>query len=373
MNGKRVLITGATGILGSWLLAEALRRGYVPTAHLRGASEDEARRRIAASLESAGADPAAAQQVTLWLGDNTQPGLGLPSRAWEEVRAEFSLVLHSAALTSFSRKKADLIWDTNAGGVARLLSELRGGTVPVYHVSTAYVAGAPGEALAMEHALKAEEHCRNPYEVSKRAAELNLRQAFASGELAGAVFRPSIIAGAASGGRISQFMNIYQMLRLVDMIESGALPLSERVRVMADPEANLNIVPVDWTASALWDLVEREGASGKTYHLANPLPPTMQTLSEWAKSRLNQHGAEIVFLASLDPADLSPTEQYIHSLSSMFLQYISRSEPRFDRTNTDAGLDGSAPFPAVDGAYFDTLLDYARARQWESAFARVPA
>jgi hypothetical protein len=99
----------------------------------------------------------------------------------------------------------------------------------------------------------------------------------------------------------------------------------------------------------------------------------MQALSAWAKSRLNQSGAEIQFLASLDPGDLSPTEQYIHSLSSMFLQYISRSEPQFDRSNTNAGLGGAAPFPAVDGAYFDTLLEFARARQWQSAFERIPA
>ncbi|MBI1318485.1 MAG: NAD-dependent epimerase/dehydratase family protein [Candidatus Hydrogenedens sp.] len=369
MQKKKILLTGATGILGSWLLAEALRRGYAPVAVIRGDSEATARRRLRQALASADVPGEEEARVTVWLGDNTQAALGLSADQWQTVRDSFAFVLHSAALTSFSQKKAALIHDTNVHGVEQVLQGLGDSGVPLYHVSTSYVAGTPGSPVAYETDLKDEAHCRNPYEHSKREAELLLRAAFEGGQ-PGAVFRPSIIVGAAQSGSIAQFMNFYQMLRLVDLIETGQLVVPERVRVMADPEANLNIVPVDWVAAALWDIIEQSGATGLTYHLTHPEPPTLWTLSDWARKRLAVKGSEIEFHASLAPEGLTELEQYIHSLSNMFLQYISRSEPLFDRTHTDTALAGVVPFPAVDGALFDRLLDYAHQHQWLNAFER---
>lgn len=366
------LITGGTGIMGSWVLAEGLRRGHRAVALTRARTSEEGRERLDLALEVTGyrAKP---EQLEVFPSDNTASGLGLSSTEWASLLGRLDRVIHCAALTSFSKRKDELIWSTNVGGVDSMLSALAGTGVPLHHVSTAYVSNASSEGIALEGAPKPEAACRNQYERSKRAAELRVLQAMEDGAVEASIYRPSIIAGATGSGRIHQFLNVYQLLRLVDLVESGAFPLRERLRVQAHPEATLNVVPCDWVARALWDIIESPHTLGRTYHLTSPAPLSLGYLADWARQRLAQTGATIEFLPSLDNMELTEMEQYIQTMSQIFLEYISRPEPRFSRANTDAALGDCAPFPTIDGHYLDTLLSYAKAQEWQSAYGKTLA
>lgn len=371
MPSKRFLITGATGIMGAWVLAEGLKRGWQGVAMLRDTSHEAARARLETALRVARHEEPTRDTVRLLLGDNTKPGLGLAREQWDELLPDIDLVIHCAALTSFSTRKDELIWKTNVGGVASVIDALEGSGVPLCHVSTAYVADSPDGVHAPEGPPKPEAECRNAYERSKRAAELLLRDASKSGKIQSSIFRPSIIVGARDDGRIHEFLNFYQLFRLIDLIETGMLPLSETVRVCADPRATLNLVPVDWVAEALWNIIDAGAESGQTYHLTNPAPLALGDIAAWGRARLQRSGAAIEFLPTLEGLALTEMEQYIHTMSRIFLEYVSRPEPLFGLANTQAKLGALAEFPHLDDAFLDTLLGYAKVQSWESAFGKL--
>lgn len=366
MSKGRVLITGATGIMGSWVFCEALERGYTPVVLMRDDNALRARQRLAAvSRMVRGTE--AIEPVEFIHGDASAPQFGLPSAEAEALRRRVDLVIHCAACTSFSPSAKEEIWTTNLGGMEHLLRFMDGADAPLYHVSTAYVAGRRCGAVG-EGELEHDAGFNNTYEQSKYESERLFRQALAAGRVQGAVFRPGIIVGDSAQGRISQFLNFYSFLRFVDVASRKRFSGRPSLRVIANPGATKNIVPVDWTARALWQILESAGPDGATYHLTNPAPPSHVDLHGWVRSKLPN--VQVRLVDQFD-GEVTPLENAARAAFRTYRSYLAE-EPKFDMTNTFAVLDGSAPFPQLDNAFYDVLLDYARAQRWRGLFGCLP-
>ena len=363
MDKRSILITGGTGILGSWILAKALKRGYAPVVLMRDATMEHARERLQAVLALPGCEDRL-DEITIVLGDTCQKDLGLSEEQRQTFRDSLHLVIHCAASISFNPKKDFELKSANVHGLQHMMSLVEGTNVPLYHVSTAYVAGNH-HGRAMEGELL-DTTCKNTYERTKREAEGLFREAIEAGRVKGAVFRPSVIVGASEGGLISQFHNFYSILRLVDVIERGQLPAGESLRLQGNPESTLNLTPVDWVAEALWMIVDREGASGQTYHLTNPNPCKQQELNDWATRTLKHVGSQMGFQSRLD-GDVTRAEQAANASLTLYRSYLL-DEPIFDRTNTDRVLGEDLPCPKVDADLLDMMLAYAREKKWVGAF-----
>ena len=365
MSKGSLLLSGATGIMGSWVLGEALARGYEPIVLMRDSDINHAIDRLAAVLEHAGRLDDLSK-VRVVMGDARHPLFGLKASEAAELRRATDRVVHCAACTSFDPSQDEECWATNVGGVANVVDFISGTDIPLFHVSTAYVAGKRRERV-FEGELGAGRGFNNTYERSKHTSETMIRQAFAEERLRGAIFRPSIIVGSTEDGRISQFMNFYGLLRILDVI-SNRRAKGERVqfRMKVSPESTLNLIPVDWTARALWQIIEAEGPSGQAYHLTNPGPPAYGEILVWANELLAPSG---VMIRLVDEFDSTPS-----SLEAIFANQFEnygaymRGEAHFDRTNTDRALNGSLPFPRFDAPFFDALLGYAREVRWRSLF-----
>lgn len=363
MEKRSILITGGTGILGSWILGLALERGFAPIVLMRDASEEQARQRLAAVLALPGFEDRL-DEVQILLGDTCQRELGLSEAQREALRGKLDMIIHCAASISFNPKKDFELQAANVDGLRHMMALVEGTDIPLYHVSTAYVAGMHSGRV-MEHDLL-DTACKNTYERTKREAERIFREAIEAGEIRGAIFRPSIIVGATEGGLISQFHNFYSILRMVDVIQQGQLPAGESLRLQGNPESTLNLIPVDWVAQALWTIVEREGASGQTYHLTNSTPCRQQELNEWATRTLRPAGSQMGFQSRLD-GEVTRAEQVANASLTLYRAYL-QDEPVFDRTNTDRALNGTLPCPHLDADFLDMLLGYARHQQWIGAF-----
>ncbi|MCF6283859.1 MAG: SDR family oxidoreductase [Candidatus Hydrogenedentes bacterium] len=363
MEKRSILITGGTGILGSWVLAKALERGYAPVVLMRDATMDNARERLRAVLALPGCEERL-DEITIVLGDTCQKDLGLSGEQRQFLRDNLDLVIHCAASISFNPKKDFELQSANVDGLRHMMSLLDGTNTPLYHVSTAYVAG-DHHGRVMEQDLL-DTTCKNTYERTKREAEGIFRAALEAGDVKGAVFRPSVIVGASQDGLISQFHNFYSILRLVDVIERGQLPAGESLRLQGNPESTLNIAPVDWVAEALWMIVEREGASGQTYHLTNPNPCKQQELNDWATRTLKHVGSQMGFQSRLE-GDVTRAEQAANASLTLYRSYLL-DEPIFDRSNTDRALGEDLPCPRVDADMLDMMLAYARKQKWVGAF-----
>jgi HAD superfamily hydrolase (TIGR01490 family) len=153
-SGARVLVTGASGFLGTALVAKILSslpdvaEVLVLVRSKPGApAADRVRRRVLGSaafetLRERADWSALEEKVRTLDGDLREDGLGL-GRDDLAALAGVDIVIHGAATVAFDAP-VDEAFETNLLGPIRLLDTLRGaGTVPrrLIHVSTAYVAG----------------------------------------------------------------------------------------------------------------------------------------------------------------------------------------------------------------------------------------
>lgn len=360
-----VLITGATGILGSWVLGEALTRGYRPIVLMRDGDPERALARIQAVLGLIGhADDLDSVQIVR--GDTRLPRLGLCNRTANEVRGKVALAIHCAASTSFNPKDDETVWATNVAGASHLIEFISDANAPLFHVSTAYVAGARG-GIAYEHELDAPHGFTNTYERSKWEAERLVRDAFDARVASGAVFRPGIIVGSSADGAISDFQNVYGFLRLIDLALARKTNGSLHVRVEGNRDTVSNFVPVDWTAKVLWHIIEQEGPSGRTYHLTNPHGNTLGELKDWVNETLKPSGVRFELVDQLESAS-SPVELMARSAFQHYRPYTKR-QPRFDDANTARATGGHYPFPEEGPAYYEKLLTFARRHRWKGILA----
>jgi nucleoside-diphosphate-sugar epimerase len=368
MSGKRLLLTGATGILGGWVLREALLRGFEPVVLLRDASHRHAQERLRGVLSLTGQE-SLIDEVEVVLGDVRKPRLGLSLAQLDTLREEVDLLIHCAASVSFSARQGEHTWDTNVNGLMHVLGFLAATNIPLYHVSTAYVAGTRTESC-LEGELDAGQDFHNAYERSKFECEKIMREAFVSGMVRGAVLRPSIIVGAAEHGRISTFYNFYGFLRLIDTALSGQLEYRGAIRLPLNGECTKNLIPVDWCARAMLEIIETDGPSGLTYHLTNPSPAKQGDLVAFANTLLASRGIQIALDEGLHEDTATPVEKITTYLLEHYGEYLGQ-EPQFDRSNAARVLDASVPFPEMGEAFYLQLLEYARSQEWQNLMDRI--
>jgi thioester reductase-like protein len=367
MHNPKLFLTGATGIMGSWVLSEALDRGYEPILLMRDPTPELAQQRMRAVLSLAHREHNL-DEVRIVRGDVGTPRLGLTNAEWDEMRQTVGTVIHCAASTTFSRKKDDLVLQTNVEGTRHMIEFAQGLDAPFYHVSTAYVAGTR-EGTAREHELDKGQGFKNTYERSKFLAEGLIRAAFETGKLHGAVFRPAIIVGAATNGRIAQFLNFYSFLRLLQgLVLMGGDIGQDVLRFQTSRDTTKNIVPVDWVAEAMWTAIGNEGPSGKTYHLTHPRPVTHGALVDFANEYLAQNNCR-TRIECVDKREEPRTEaeQMVADSLYFFKDYLTH-EAYYDRTNIESALKGAAPFPVTDNAYITRIFNYAVSQDWLNVF-----
>ncbi len=370
MRNRNVLLTGATGIMGSWVLGEALARGFSPVVLLRDPDHARAAARIETVLEHLGR-PDDMERIRIVLGDARHPHLGLAPREEAELRECIGAFVHCAACTSFNPSQDDEIWATNVDGVAHILEFIQGTSIPLYHVSTAYVAGKR-VGVAHETELDEGQEFNNAYERSKFESEKMVRRAFKEGRATGCIFRPSIIMGSSTDGRILQFMNFYNVMRMIDLLSQRRTNQECLIRVEADIRGTKNLIPVDWAVQAMWHIIELEGPTGLAYHLTNSNPMTHYEMEMWSNVLLSEKSQRIELVSEIE-GELTSLEGLIASSFSNYRPYMGL-EPSFDRTNTDKALRGAHAFPDMNPEYFRRLMAYAQSEKWRSLFdKRKPA
>jgi nucleoside-diphosphate-sugar epimerase len=125
------------------------------------------------------------------------------------------------------------------------------------HVSTAFVAGRRTDVV-LEAELEAPLGHKNSYEASKFEGEKLVRSHMP--ELPIAIFRPSIVVGAAADGSTTSFNVIYWPIRVYSKGLWRICP--------GHPQTPIDLVPVDFVSDAITSLRELPESIGKCFHLA---------------------------------------------------------------------------------------------------------
>jgi thioester reductase-like protein len=263
---RRVLLTGATGFLGSFVLSELLDSTDAQIYCLVRASEDaEAADRVLGGLRGYGlADGVDTGRITAIAADLEKPLCGLPEPMFELLAEQVDLILHNGArvnlVDAYDRLRA-----ANVGGTRELLRLAASRRIkPMHFVSTTSVLiGTSGNAEPLlEHRrvdpdlMPAEGYVR-----SKWVAEEMLRIARARG-IPSAVYRPAQIGGHTVTGAVGGNDGLWHYVRAC--VEVGAAPDAGATWT------EVNVVPVDYVAKAYVRLALRPESIGVEFNLTSP-------------------------------------------------------------------------------------------------------
>ncbi|QEL14664.1 peptide synthetase [Limnoglobus roseus] len=346
----RILLTGATGFLGSWLLSKLLARN---------SAEIHCLVRGAGRLPP---DP----RVHPIIGDLERPRFGLSAAAWDELTDRIDAVYHCAAAVDvvrpFHRLRA-----ANLGGTAAVLGLVGTGRPKrLHYASTLSVFVSTDRAhglLREDDDLTATGEVYGGYAQTKWAAERLLRL---SGGRFGPVahYRLGLITGDTRTGRGPGRDLFTQFIR--GLARVGGYPAGVG-------ELSVDITPVDYAAAAMARLSLAEHWDGATFHLANSRSLSLAELLDAVRAsgvRLDPLSmAEFrARAAGLDPSAAAgclglcralPGEEFDQLRATDLFQATGVS---FDQTNTTATLGGSGiacppPEPELIRKYVAAALD----------------
>lgn len=272
---ESLFLTGATGFVGSHVLAELLQQTLCKVICLvRASDEIDARRRIEESLHRSGLWRSGLScRIVPLAGDIARPHFGLETATLRRMAASIGAIYHCAASVNLLYPY-EALRPTNVRGVQevlRLASLDR--AIRLHHISTLDVLDTTENVhagIAQETPLSAAcDGLSGGYAQSKWAAERLLQQAAERG------FRVTVYRlGWVTGSSLTGFMKLTDLpARLIKaVIEMGCVPDVDGV--------DLRPTPVDFVSRAVVALSLREDSAGRFFHLTNPQSVTVKKLVE---------------------------------------------------------------------------------------------
>ncbi|MEV4743885.1 thioester reductase domain-containing protein [Streptomyces sp. NPDC049555] len=274
---RDVLLTGATGFLGAFLLRDLMRTTTARVHCLvRGADRDAALTRLRESLEYYRVwDDIDAERLVLVLGDLAEPGLGLAPEAYDELARTVDVVYHNGAhvhwLHPYTTLRAPNVLGTQE--VLRLAARHR--TVPVHYVSTVGVfdgAVEEGVPLKVTDPTGPAEALPSGYLQSKWVAEQIIGIARERG-LPVSVYRVDVISGDQEHGACQTADFVW--LSLKGLLQAGAVPATSGGR--------FHLLPVDYVSAAILGISRGAEHTGGTFHLFNQSSLSLATCVEYLR------------------------------------------------------------------------------------------
>ncbi|MFC7308878.1 SDR family oxidoreductase [Streptomyces monticola] len=362
-----VVLTGATGYLGSHALARLLAAGHEVIALVRG-PEHRAHTRLLQALRATG-EPLPAQPLahcTTIRADLDQPRLGLDGKQFKRLADRMDTLWHLAGCTTLTGAP-DMLQRTNVEGTRSLL-DLAGASRHcrhVVHTGTAFVAGGRLHGTVHERDLDSSWGFLNAYERTKFDAERLVRAWALTHDVPVTVLRPSIVVGdrptpAAAPRHPHAVIEAKAALldRLPDLRRTASV---RHVRVACRPGAVLNLVPVEFAVDAMVRLALREpGERLQVHHVVHPadtlVTDILDALSA-ATPRLRLHPVSTL------PAKTA-LETQVHAGLEGYSAYFDLHR-RYDRSSFDEAVGAELLRPSpLDPAYLtDTFTSLRRNKQ----------
>jgi amino acid adenylation domain-containing protein/thioester reductase-like protein len=260
---RAILLTGASGFLGAFLLRELLVRTDAKIYCLvRAGDGEQALARLRGNLASLHiAEGQFAARVLALAGDMARPFLGLSGADFEMLTATLDSIYHCGSTVNFIWPYAGLK-AANVLGMQELLRVASRGCVKRVHlVSTLHVfssrEAAAGRELREEDLPDDPEGLSLGYTQSKWVAEQLAIEARRRG-ISVDIFRPGRIWGDSHSGACQRHDFLWLLLKAC--IETGVAPQFD---------GPVNVIPVDYASKAIVHLSLGSVSSGQTFHLAN--------------------------------------------------------------------------------------------------------
>jgi thioester reductase-like protein len=351
---RHVLLTGATGFLGAFLLRELLdRTGADIHCLVRAANVEEGLDRLRRTLQSYSLwHPDLSRRIIPLAGDLGLPGLGLSQKLAADLAGKIDVIYHSGAFVNwiypYERLKAPNVLGTEE--ILRLATRVR--VKAVHFVSSLGVfplLGSSGIWVVREDdTLDHNGSLYGGYLQSKWVADKLVLAARARG-VPVCIYRPGLITGHSETGAWNTGDVTSRMLK--SWVELEGAP------IFAADETDMT--PVDYISRAIVHLSARKDSAGKIFHLANSRRVQLGKIAEWMRTfgyRLRSVPYDS-WVSELLTRRGATREDVLSSLVPLFSLSITgggssvmKSLPAFDCQNAVAGLaDSSIRCAPIDG------------------------
>ncbi len=313
-----VLLTGATGFVGAYLLRELLTTTPLHVVCLvrgtrgRGSVRDQLSRYQLW-------EECFASRVTIVTGDLASPALGLAPCAFAALADQIEAIYHGGASVDWVQPYEGLR-DTNVRGTRELLRLACTGSpkrfVFLSSLAACYSTQGPRVVDESSATLPNLDGLHLGYAQSKCVAEALVCAAAARG-LPATNVRPSLVSGDSHSGA----SNVEDLISLFfrGCVALGAAP---------DLDWTMDSVPVDYAGRAIVSLSQlRPEQSPSVYHLCNPRPRHWRVCVLWM--RLRGYPMELIPYddwANLVNERARTTSHPLHGLRSFFLHRVAAED-----------------------------------------------
>jgi nucleoside-diphosphate-sugar epimerase len=376
-----IALTGATGFLGSHLMAQLLRSGNRLVVLGRSTKEETLPARISKLLRWFGME-VSSERLEMVEIDFTKPMIGIPRAKFETLCVMTDQIIHCASDTNFSERKRELVYAANVhslGGILEFAAQARARAFN--YISTAYVAGIT-DAVCRE-TLPQGSAFVNVYEESKARAEAVIASFCGKNSIPLRIIRPSIVFGDSRTGRSLKFNALYFPIKTVQYIrdiylndirnnggkkaqKSGIFVDGEGylhlpLRVYLPQKGSINLIPVDYFVEATLKIIAGD-PSGGVFHLTSNSAPTLATLAAYNQEFMKIRDVEIIHGPAGNADMRNPVEELFDRFIEPYRPYLSDNRV-FDRTNTDRATGHLQP-PEFTAELFKKCMDYAIGVDW---------
>lgn len=278
-----VLVTGASGYIGRFLVKALLERGDSVFVLLRRPEAQAPLLR--AWLQGLGVDAAGLAAVQ---GDLALPGAGIAPPDWTRMRA-LTRIYHSGALFGWNLA-AEQARAVNVSGAVSLLETAAANLALERFVQVSgYMLTLPGHLAALGIAgdgaatdWEAVYRATGAYEASKLEGHFAVKRAAAQLDVPLTVVHPATLAGHGASGALAEGQ---EMARTLDDLAAGRLPV-----VPGGAGYRLPLVSMDYLAAFMAGVADAPDTAGREFLLADASSPPLKTVLGWAAAAMGRRG-----------------------------------------------------------------------------------
>jgi len=276
---RKVLITGATGLIGGYFLSRLIKYSETDIYLLiRDNKKISAKGRLTNLFKYFQIDPPFCR-ITIYEGDLTKHKFGLSENDYRKLQNETTDIFHCAADISFETAD-DRISRTNILGTRNILN-LADDKKRFYYVSTSYVCGQTADTFS-ESDLDKGQSFNNEYERTKFIAESIVHDHFKGYGQNLTVLRPSIVIGDYLSGKTFQFSGFYKFMKIFYILSKKRKDTTIYLNFM--PDCTKNYIPINYLTDMIEEIFFSPQLCGKTYNLVNDNPVKNSEMAMFIKN-----------------------------------------------------------------------------------------
>ena len=251
-------VTGATGFIGRFLVANLLERGQPIHVLVRRGSQ----KKLAALRERLGADE---KQIVAVVGDLAKPNLGVTDAELRKLKGRVDHFFHLAAVYDIEASPESQ-QAANVEGTRHAVEFATAINAGVFHHVSSIAAAGLYEGVFREDMFEEAEELDHPYFRTKHDAEAVVRN---ESTRPYRIYRPGFVVGHSKTGEIDKVDGPYYFFKAIQKMRELLPPWMPTIGIEG---GRINIVPVDYVADALDHIAHKKGLDGKCFHLTDPEP-----------------------------------------------------------------------------------------------------